>query len=199
VAVLNLIDKHGGQGALGEALQAGLASLALDSVKRKRLSAAAVDSLGFREENGTEDDIEDDEEDDDDDEEARLLAEEAAQALAEVNQAIERALAAAAAGGGPKGSSGKPSQNFEDKASRNIETVRMSDTAISGSSRSKDSGGKSKDVVTAAAVDDAPSSSMDSSSSAQQQQSSSPGGLQHAWFDFTPSARATSGMMASRN
>lgn len=184
MAVLNLIDKHGGQGALGEALQAGLASLALDSVKRKRLSAAAVDSLGFREENGTEDDIEDDEEDDDDDEEARLLAEEAAQALAEVNQAIERALAAAAAGGGPKGSSGKPSQNFEDKASRNIETVRMSDTAISGSSRSKDSGGKSKDVVTAAAVDDAPSSSMDSSSSAQQQQSSSPGGLQHAWFDF---------------
>lgn len=182
MAVLNLIDKHGGQGTLGEALQAGLASLALDSVKRERLSAAAVDSLGLKEENDIEDDIEDDE-DDDDDEEARLLAEEAAQALAEVNQAIERALAAAAAGGGTEGSSGKSSQNFEDKASRNKDAVRMSGTAISGSSRSKDSGGKSKDVVPAAAVDDASSSSMDSSSSAQQQ-SSSPGGLQHAWFDF---------------
>jgi len=203
VAVLNLIDKHGGQGALGEALQAGLASLALDSVNLERSAVALESAVSKKQEaerfrSSSEEDEEDEEVDDegeledDDDEEARLLAEEAAQALAEVNSAIERALAAAA-GGGSAGSSGSSGESTS--RSKN----RVNDSSSSSSSCSKkgsSTGGRhtisdqsiSKGAVTTAAADDKDAFSTDSPSSAQEQyQQKQPhpqGGLQHAWFDF---------------
>ena len=202
VAVLNLIDKHGGQGALGEALQAGLASLALDSVNLERSAVALESAVSKKQEaerfrSSSEEDEEDEEVDDegeledDDDEEARLLAEEAAQALAEVNSAIERALAAAA-GGGSAGSSGSSGESTS--RSKN----RVNDSSSSGISSKKGSstGGRhtisdqsiSKGAVTTAAADDKDAFSTDSPSSAQEQyQQKQPhpqGGLQHAWFDF---------------
>jgi len=204
VAVLNLIDKHGGQGALGEALQAGLASLALDSVNLERSAVALESAVSKKQEaerfrSSSEEDEEDEEVDDegeledDDDEEARLLAEEAAQALAEVNSAIERALAAAA-GGGSAGSSGSSGESTSRSKNRVNDSSSSSSSSVS--KKGSSTGGRhtisdqsiSKGAVTTAAADDKDAFSTDSPSSAQEQyQQKQPhpqGGLQHAWFDF---------------